>query len=834
MSKILACALVPLLATSLSSAAVRHDEDPKVLTPSRATPGPGWRASRQFGGEAAAGGFQSKNVRLLAWLPMAELDGSAGANDCTGYAAPSGREYAIIGTYDSTVFVEISTPADPHVVGIVPGPNSLWRDIEVYQGYSYSVSEGGNGIQVVDLAQIDSGVVTLVNTVTDGGSTATHTVAIDSASGFLYRAGGSGNGLRVYSLADPAHPLYVGGWFDRYVHETHVVTYTSGPYAGRQIAYCCGGYDNGWTATRLDILDVTNKASISLLTSVFYPNAAYAHEGWLTSDLHYYYLGDELDENGVRPTTTHVIDVSDPTNAFWTGSFTNGSLAIGHNLYTRADLVFEANYTSGLRVFDASEPLAPIEVGWFDTAPAGDGASFNGLWGNYPYFPSGVVIGSDRESGLFVLWPGLAPLEFEYPDGLPDLLDPLGQSVSVTILPRTSGVAVTQARLHWDSGAGWNEAPLADAGGGAFDAVFPPVTCGSAVKWFVSAEAPSGVTWTSPDDAPAHVWLATAAHAEESAADFGMELEDGWTSGAPGDGATAGQWVRGDPVGSEAQAEDDHSASGTQCWFTGQGVAGGDADSADLDGGTTSLTSPLLDLAAWPEVVVGYWRWFSNVEGADPSADSFQVMLSTDGGGSWSGVETVGPEGEQVAGGWQYHSFRMADFAVPTSQVLLRFVASDLGPDSTVEAAVDDVRVFEPRCYDCRSSSVCLSLPNSSGQAARIESTGTLEIHVNDFGLHATGCPAGKFGIFFYGPDPAEIPFGNGYLCVGGGLVRLLPLVKTDASGQASRAIDFENMPAGGEITAGETRRFQFWFRDPAAGGSYFDLSDAIEVTFCP
>ena len=58
------------------------------------------------------------------------------------------------------------------------------------------------------------------------------------------------------------------------------------------------------------------------------------------------------------------------------------------------------------------------------------------------------MIGSDRESGLFVLWPGRAPLEFEYPDGLPDLLDPLGESISVTILPRTSGVAVTNALLH--------------------------------------------------------------------------------------------------------------------------------------------------------------------------------------------------------------------------------------------------------------------------------------------------------------------------------------------------------------------------------------------------
>jgi hypothetical protein len=65
-------------------------------------------------------------------------------------------------------------------------------------------------------------------------------------------------------------------------------------------------------------------------------------------------------------------------------------------------MIFEANYRSGLRVFDAADPLAPVEAAFFDTYPDDDNANYNGLWGVYPYFPSGTIIGSDIEKGLFV------------------------------------------------------------------------------------------------------------------------------------------------------------------------------------------------------------------------------------------------------------------------------------------------------------------------------------------------------------------------------------------------------------------------------------------------
>jgi len=392
------------LALALAAPLFAHDDDPKILDREPPYVGLGFRlGGAPPGARTLAGGaFASDGVTLLSWLTLAELDGGESGADCWGYVSPTGREYAIIGTFNGTSFVEITDPTNPSIAGFVDGPDSLWRDVKVYRDHAYAVSEGGWGIQVIWLGQIDSGSVSLVRTVSDPDVAWTHNVAIDEVSGFLYRAGGGDNGLRIYSLADPANPAYVASWTSRYVHDAQVVTYTTGPYAGRQIAYCCSGFDRGWTQTGLDVLDVTDKSSILQLDRHFYPNPGYSHQGWLSADRRYFYLGDETDEAGGLPTTTHILDVSDPTAVVGRGTFTNGNSATGHNLYTKGAFVYEANYRSGLRVFDANDPRAPFEVGYFDTYPDSDDAGYAGLWSVFPYFPSGVVIGSDMQRGLFV------------------------------------------------------------------------------------------------------------------------------------------------------------------------------------------------------------------------------------------------------------------------------------------------------------------------------------------------------------------------------------------------------------------------------------------------
>jgi len=131
----------------------------------------------------------------------------------------------------------------------------------------------------------------------------------------------------------------------------------------------------------------------------------------------------------------------------------------------------------------------------------------------------------------------------------------------------------------------------------------------------------------------------------------------------------------------------------------------------------------------------------------------------------------------------------------------------------------------------------CSSTINSSGQAARIDVSGTTSIMANDMVLTVTHCPVGTFGLFFYGQQAANFPLGDGRLCVSPfapGLFRIPPTVQVDLNGRATLALDFLALPGAGQIQGGDTWNFQCWFRDSAPGGSGSNLSDAIRVIFCP
>ena len=62
-----------------------------------------------------------------------------------------------------------------------------------------------------------------------------------------------------------------------------------------------------------------------------------------------------------------------------------------------------SNYERGLTILDITDPATPTEAGYFDTYTPSDNASFNGAWGVYPFLPSGNILVSDINSGLYVL-----------------------------------------------------------------------------------------------------------------------------------------------------------------------------------------------------------------------------------------------------------------------------------------------------------------------------------------------------------------------------------------------------------------------------------------------
>ena len=134
----------------------------------------------------------------------------------------------------------------------------------------------------------------------------------------------------------------------------------------------------------------------------------------------------------------------------------------------------------------------------------------------------------------------------------------------------------------------------------------------------------------------------------------------------------------------------------------------------------------------------------------------------------------------------------------------------------------------------CSHASYCLTSPNSVGAGARISHAGSTSETLNDTELVVTDAPPGQIGIFFYGGGQAQTPFGQGWLCVGGSIQRMAPPVVVSAAGAGTLFLDLVGTPPSNEIDAGETWNSQFWYRDPAGGGALFNLSDGLQITFCP
>lgn len=136
-------------------------------------------------------------------------------------------------------------------------------------------------------------------------------------------------------------------------------------------------------------------------------------------------------------------------------------------------------------------------------------------------------------------------------------------------------------------------------------------------------------------------------------------------------------------------------------------------------------------------------------------------------------------------------------------------------------------------CQSCTAAAYCSSALNSLGVEARITATGSASVAANDLVLVAENVPAGRFGRFYYGATQTSQPFGDGFRCIGGAKARL-PIVQADAQNVAQQPLDITSPPIPShQITAGSTWNFQFWYRDPTAGGAGFNLTDALEVWFC-
>ncbi|MDG1051725.1 MAG: S8 family serine peptidase [Planctomycetota bacterium] len=421
-------------------------------------------------------------------------------------------------------------------------------------------------------------------------------------------------------------------------------------------------------------------------------------------------------------------------------------------------------------------------------------------------------------------------VSISFPVARPDEVSPAGgDELDVVVAPGNDAADTAAALVWFDTGAGFVSQPLPFIGSDTFRATFPAAACPSVIDYYFEFPLVSGATAFAPPSGAVGAYSAEAVDRAVLLADD-LEAASGWTAGAPGDTATTGIWTLVDPIGTAAQPEDDHTLGGSQCFVTGQGSPGGSLGENDVDGGLTTLISPPIDVSVSLDPYIGYWRWYNNSAGSNTD-DTFTVDVSADGGANWVNVETLGPAAQ--AGGWARTTFRVSDLVATTGSVQLRFVAEDSGGGSIVEAAIDDLEVFELCPANCGFASYCTSSANSSGLSAVMVGTGSTSIGANDLLLVAAGCPGGTIGIFAYAPDRGSSPVGNGTLCLGS--VIRLGVASADFFGTASLPFDNTALPnPSGQVSVGETWNFQFVYRDLAAGGAFFNLTDGLAVTFCP
>jgi len=360
-------------------------------------------------------------------LKTGKIKSKAG-NDIWGWTDPKdGREYAIMGLDNKTSIVDITDVTEPiHLVDIKTATrSSTWRDIKIYKHYAFIVSEAyRHGMQVFDLHRLrvlDGRDVRSLEPdlhYTDFGNA--HNIFINEDTGFAYAVGTStcDGGLHIVDIRNPLAPKFMNcvgrGVYelpiglmhgDAYTHDVHCVVYNGGDnrYIGREI--CVASNED-----TVNIVDVTDKKKPFQISVASYDGVKYTHQGWLTEDHKYFLLGDELDEQklGVK-TKTFIWDFSDLKNPKNFAVHEHKTKAIDHNMYTKGDYVYQANYNAGLRILSLKDIEKGIlkEVGYLDTMPGRDSAKFEGVWSVFPYFESGTVAISGIDGVLYLTRPDL-------------------------------------------------------------------------------------------------------------------------------------------------------------------------------------------------------------------------------------------------------------------------------------------------------------------------------------------------------------------------------------------------------------------------------------------
>lgn len=333
------------------------------------------------------------NLNLLGTLPYPDIERSQKLNDIWGYTDEHNNEYALVGLTTGFSIVALDQGDSPVEVARIPGPTSTWRDIKTYGDYAFIthdfISDGtSQGLLVVDLRDIENGNAPYFTYNAGGLFSRAHNIYIDE-NGIAYLTGadfGVG-GAYMIDVTDP-DSLFTMGLFDgAYLHDCVVrgdTLWGGAIYEGSLMA-----------------VDITNKYNPVVLGFEYTPNL-FTHNCWFSDDGNYIYTTDEKPDSYIAS-----YDVSDVGNIQYQDKIQSyySEETIPHNTHFINKYLVTSYYRDGLQITDVQYPDNMIDVGHYDTSPQFEGSGFNGAWGAYPYLPSGRILVSDMENGLFVFQP---------------------------------------------------------------------------------------------------------------------------------------------------------------------------------------------------------------------------------------------------------------------------------------------------------------------------------------------------------------------------------------------------------------------------------------------
>jgi len=298
-----------------------------------------------------------------------------------GYADSLGNEYALVGGRTGLSIVNVTNPDSIYQVVKIPGPINLWKEIKTYRHYAYVTTEGGGGLQIVNLANLpDSNlaVTTWAPNFAGNNLDNIHALHIDNGKVYLYGSNLANGGIVVGDLTNPWSPQIVNIYDGAYVHDGIVRNDTA--YAGEI-------YNGVFRVLNM------NQFPPTVLNQQATPNN-FTHNTWLSDDSKYLFTTDERDNSFLA-----AYDVSDITDIKFIDKIqTNpGSNSIVHNTYYKDGYCVTSWYTEGFTIVDAHRPHNLVQVGKYDTF-FGSGGGFHGAWGVYPYLPSGNVLVSNMDT----------------------------------------------------------------------------------------------------------------------------------------------------------------------------------------------------------------------------------------------------------------------------------------------------------------------------------------------------------------------------------------------------------------------------------------------------